>query len=64
MRQGIFPAKLVIEPRKTAILANLPISVQAPSSNDRTMMIRLNSDRPIFVANLAMSSTTTPTVAT
>ncbi|MBD2292195.1 DUF3370 family protein [Anabaena sphaerica FACHB-251] len=62
VKQGIFPEKLVIEPGKTAILANLPISVQAPSSNGRTVMMRLSSDRPIFMANLAMSSQTPPTV--
>ncbi|TAF05703.1 MAG: DUF3370 family protein [Nostocales cyanobacterium] len=62
IRQGIFPEKLVIAPGKTQILANLPISVQAPSSNGRTVMMRLNSDRPIFMANLAMSSETPPTV--
>jgi hypothetical protein len=64
VRQGLFPQRLVIEPGKTAILANLPISVQAPSSNGRTVMMRLSSDRPIFMANLAMSSATPPTVAT
>jgi hypothetical protein len=53
----------VIEPGKTAILANLPISVQAPSSNGRTVMMRLSSDRPLLMANLAMSSATPPTVA-
>ncbi|TAE57043.1 MAG: DUF3370 family protein [Nostocales cyanobacterium] len=62
VRQGIFPTRLVIEPGKTAILANLPISVQAPSSNGRTVMMRLTSDRPIFMANLAMTSATPPTV--
>lgn len=62
IRQGIFPERLVIEPGKTQILANLPISVQAPSSNGRTVMMRLSSDRPLFMANLAMSSQTPPTV--
>ncbi|MEA5577572.1 DUF3370 family protein [Anabaena sp. UHCC 0451] len=63
IRQGIFSERLVIAPGKTQILANLPISVQAPASNGRTVMMRLNSDRPLFMANLAMSSQTPPTVA-
>ncbi|BAY90009.1 MULTISPECIES: DUF3370 family protein [unclassified Tolypothrix] len=63
IRQSNFPEKLVIEPGKTQILANLPIPVQAPSSNGRTTMMRLASDRPIYLANLAKNSPTPPTVA-
>ncbi|MDZ7959657.1 MAG: DUF3370 family protein [Aulosira sp. DedQUE10] len=62
-RQGNFIEKLVIEPGKTQILANLPIPVQAPSSNGRTTMMRLASDRPVYMANLAKNSTIPPTVA-
>ncbi|BBD57843.1 hypothetical protein NIES2109_06110 [Nostoc sp. HK-01] len=61
-RQAVFPDKLVIEPGKTQILANLPIPVQAPSSNGRTTMMRLVSDRPVYMANLAKNSPVPPTV--
>ncbi|MBD2339208.1 DUF3370 family protein [Calothrix sp. FACHB-156] len=63
IRQDNFPEKLVIEPGKTQILANLPIPVQAPSSNGRTTMMRLVSDRPVYLANLAKNSATPPTLA-
>ncbi|MDZ8105861.1 MAG: DUF3370 family protein [Nostoc sp. DedQUE12a] len=63
VRQGIFPQKLVIEPKQTQILANLPISVQAPSSNGRTTMMRLASSGPVYVANLAKNSNIPPTLA-
>jgi len=63
VRQAVFPDKLVIEPGKTQILANLPIPVQAPSSNGRTTMMRLVSDRPIYMANLAKNSDRPPTVS-
>lgn len=62
VKQKIFPDKLVIKPGESQILANLPIGVQAPSSNGRTVMMRLSSDRPIFMANLAMRSQTPPTL--
>ncbi|BCL36402.1 DUF3370 family protein [Nostoc sp. MS1] len=58
VRQGNFPDKLVIEPGKTQILANLPI----PSANGRTTMMRLVSDRPIYMANLAKNSDLPPTI--
>lgn len=61
-RQDIFPETLVIEPGKSQILANLAIPVQAPSSNGRTVMMRLSSDRPIFMANLAKNSDRPPTL--
>ncbi|BAZ29465.1 hypothetical protein NIES4074_19120 [Cylindrospermum sp. NIES-4074] len=61
-RQDIFPEKLVIEPGKSQILANLPIPVQAPSSNGRTVMMRLSSNNPIFMANLAKNSDRPPTL--
>lgn len=59
VRQGSFPAQLVISPGKTEILANLPIS----SSNGRTTMMRLSSDRPVYLANLAKNSERPPTLA-
>jgi hypothetical protein len=58
VRQGNFPDKLVIEPGKTQILANLPI----PAANGRTTMMRLVSDRPIYMANLAKNSDKSPTI--
>jgi hypothetical protein len=58
VRQGNFPDKLVIEPGKTQILANLAI----PNANGRTTMMRLVSDRPIYLANLAKNSQTPPTI--
>ncbi|MEA5619463.1 DUF3370 family protein [Cronbergia sp. UHCC 0137] len=62
VKQEIFPEKLVIKPGESQILANLPISAQAPSSNGRTVMMRLSSDKPIFMANLAKSSQSPPTI--
>jgi hypothetical protein len=62
MRQNIFPEKIVIEPGKSQILANLPIPVLAPSSNGRTTMIRLQSDGVIYIANLAMTANRLPTL--
>jgi hypothetical protein len=63
VRQDVFPEKLVIEPGKSQILANLPISVVAPSSNGRTVMMRLTSSGPVYLANLAKNSNRTPTLA-
>ncbi|MEW6491579.1 MAG: DUF3370 family protein [Cyanobacteriota bacterium] len=54
VRQENFPTKLVIEPRQSQILMNQPIPVErAPASNGRSTMIRLKSDSPVYVANLA-----------
>ncbi|MBD2563683.1 MULTISPECIES: DUF3370 family protein [Nostoc] len=63
VRQGIFPQKLVIEPKETQILANLPIPVQAPASNGRTTMMRLASSSPVYLANLVKNSNISPTLA-
>jgi hypothetical protein len=62
VKQQIFPKKLVIKPGESQILASLPISVQAPSSNGRTVMMRLSSNKPIFMANLAKRSDRSPTI--
>lgn len=62
VRQNVFPETIIIEPGKSQILANLPIPVQAPSSNGRTTMMRLKSDGVIHVANLAMTSNRPPTL--
>jgi len=54
VRQGIFPAQLVIEPGQSQILMNQPISIErAPASNGRSTMMRLRSDGLVYVANLA-----------
>ncbi len=54
VRQGIFPAQLVIEPGQSQILMNQPITIErAPASNGRSTMMRLRSDGPVYVANLA-----------
>ncbi|MBE8968152.1 DUF3370 family protein [Nostocales cyanobacterium LEGE 12452] len=63
VRQGIFPEKLVIEPKETRILANLAIPVQAPASNGRTTMMRLASSSPVYLANLVKNSNIPPTLA-
>jgi Protein of unknown function (DUF3370)/S-layer homology domain len=62
IRQNIFPEKIVIEPGKSQILASLPIPVQAPSSNGRTTMMRLQSDGVIYIGNLAMTANRYPTL--
>nr|WP_199331896.1 DUF3370 family protein [Anabaena lutea] len=63
VKQEIFPVKVVIKPGESQILASLPISVQAPSSNGRTVMMRLSSNKPIFMANLAKRSDRSPSLA-
>lgn len=63
VKQEIFPVKLVIKPGESQILASLPIGVQAPSSNGRTVMMRLSSNKPIFMANLAKRSDRSPSLA-
>ncbi|GAB4179051.1 MAG: hypothetical protein Fur006_11960 [Coleofasciculaceae cyanobacterium] len=54
IRQGIFPAQLLIAPGQSQILMNQPITVErAPASNGRSTMMRLTSDGPAYIANLA-----------
>lgn len=54
VRQGIFPAQLVIEPGQSQILMNQPITIErAPASNGRSTMMRLRSNGAVYVANLA-----------
>ncbi|MBD2362186.1 DUF3370 family protein [Anabaena minutissima FACHB-250] len=59
-RQTIFPEQIVIAPGKTEILTSLPIPVQAPGSNGRTVMMRLVSSAPVYLANLAKNSNLSP----
>lgn len=55
-RQGIWPANIVIPPRESRMLMNLPIPVGkvTPSSNGRSTLARLWSSGPVYAANLAM----------
>lgn len=54
VRQGIFPAQLVIEPGQSQMLMNQPITIErAPASNGRSTMMRLRSNGAVYVANLA-----------
>jgi hypothetical protein len=63
VRQSNFPEKLVVPPGQSVMLMNRAIPVQAPSSNGRTTMMRLSSDRAVYVANLAKNSSRPPTLA-
>lgn len=55
-RQANFPAILVIPPRQTQMLLNLPIPVRGlePPINGRSTLIRLHSNGAVYVASLAM----------
>jgi hypothetical protein len=63
VRQGIFPAQLVIEPGQSQILMNQPITIErAPASNGRSTMMRLRSNGAVYVANLAKRGVRAPTL--
>ncbi len=55
-RQGSMPDKIVIPPGEVQLLMNLPIpaGTVTPTSNGRSTLMRLKSDQPVHVANLAM----------
>jgi Protein of unknown function (DUF3370) len=55
-RQGSLPMELVVPPGEVRLLMNLPIpaGTVTPTSNGRTTLMRLKSDAPVHVANLAM----------
>lgn len=58
LRQDLFPAQLVIPPGESRMLMNLPIAIERiPASNGRSTLMRLSSDGPVYVANLAMRAT-------
>jgi hypothetical protein len=61
-RQGGIPPMLLIPPRGTQMLMNLPIPVGnlTPSSNGRSSLFRLWSSGPIYVASLAMFAPRNP----
>ena len=55
LRQASFPARLVIPPKQSQILLNLPIPVRTlePPLNGRSTLMRLRSDGAIYAASLA-----------
>lgn len=54
--QGNWPSEMVLQPQQSKMLLNMPIPVgrRTPSSNARSTLMRLQSDRSVYVANLAM----------
>jgi Protein of unknown function (DUF3370) len=55
-RQGNLPLLLTVPPGEVRILMNLPIpaGTVTPTSNGRSTLMRLKSDAPVHLANLAM----------
>ena len=54
VRQEKFSSQLVIPPGQSQMLMNQPIPIErAPGSNGRSTMMRLRSNAPVYVANLA-----------
>jgi Protein of unknown function (DUF3370) len=55
-RQGGLPLEVVVPPGEVRLMMNLPIpaGTVTPTSNGRTTLMRLKSDAPVHVANLAM----------
>ncbi len=55
LRQANFPAKLVIPPKQSQMLLNLPIPVRTlePPLNGRSTLMRLRSDGRVYAASLA-----------
>ncbi|HCF30396.1 MAG TPA: hypothetical protein DEV81_25080 [Cyanobacteria bacterium UBA11049] len=55
-RQSIFPAQLIIPPRQSRMLLNLPIPVRDlnPPLNGRSTLMRLQSSGKVYAASLAM----------
>lgn len=55
-RLGNWPPQIEIPPGESYLLMNLPIPVGSvvPSSNGRSTLMRLQSNGPVYVANLAM----------
>lgn len=55
-RQGSLPRQIVIPPGEVRLLMNLPIpaGTVTPTSNGRSTLMRLQTDAPIHMANLAM----------
>lgn len=55
-RQADFPAKLIIPPRQSRMLMNLPMPVRdfEKKQNGRSALMRLRSNDKVYVASLAM----------
>jgi hypothetical protein len=55
LRQADFPTQLLIPPRQSKMLLNLPIAVRPlqPPLNGRSTLIRLRSDGKVYAASLA-----------
>lgn len=62
-RQDGLPAQIVIPPGETRLLVNLPIPVRGlePPINGRSSLLRLRSDRPVYLASLARFADRSPT---
>jgi hypothetical protein len=61
-RQSVLPSVMIIPPKQAQMLMSLPIpaGTVTPTSNGRSTLIRLNSNAPVHVANLAMFAPLTP----
>lgn len=55
-RQASFPSQIMIPPRQSQLLLNLPIPVQGlePPINGRSTLMRLRSNGAVYAASLAM----------
>ncbi len=55
-RQASFPAQIVIPPRSSEMVLNLPIPVKelTPPLNGRSALLRLRSDGPLYLASLGL----------
>ncbi|MBM0743509.1 DUF3370 domain-containing protein [Phormidium sp. CLA17] len=58
-----FPAQIVIPPRQSRMLLNLPIPVKElqPPINGRSTLMRLSSNAPVYAASLALFAPTDAT---
>jgi hypothetical protein len=65
-RQGNWSADVIIPPKQSRMLMNLPIPVGTvlPSSNGRSTLLRLQSTGAVYVANLAMFAPIDPQTKT
>ncbi|MBD2436557.1 DUF3370 domain-containing protein [Nostoc sp. FACHB-110] len=61
-RQSGWPAQLIIPPKQSRMLMNHPIPVRTltPPLNGRSTLLRLYSDSPVYLANLAMFAKPNP----
>ncbi|MBE9208672.1 DUF3370 domain-containing protein [Nostoc sp. LEGE 06077] len=55
-RQSIFPAQIILAPKTSQMLLNLPIPVQGltPPLNGRSTLMRLRTNGTVYAASLAM----------